>query len=49
MPTAGFEPAIPAKEQPQTHGLDRAATGIGEKFAIILLITTAAEDCFWYV
>jgi hypothetical protein len=26
---AGFEPAIPASERPQTHALDRAATGIG--------------------
>ena len=29
MPPAGFEPAIPASEQPQTHALDRGATGIG--------------------
>ena len=29
MPPAGFEPAIPAREQPQTHALDRAVTGIG--------------------
>ena len=29
MPPAGFEPAIPGSEQPQTHVLDRAATGIG--------------------
>jgi len=26
---AGFEPAIPVSEQPQTNTLDRAATGIG--------------------
>jgi len=26
---AGFEPAIPTSEQPQTHALDRATTGIG--------------------
>jgi hypothetical protein len=26
---AGFEPAIPASERPQTHALDGAATGIG--------------------
>jgi hypothetical protein len=26
---AGFEPAIPASEEPQTQALDRAATGIG--------------------
>ena len=30
MLPAGFEPAIPASERPQTHALDRAATGIGE-------------------
>ena len=28
MPPTGFEPAIPASERPQTHALDRAATGI---------------------
>ena len=26
---AGFEPAIPASERPETRALDRAATGIG--------------------
>jgi hypothetical protein len=36
MPLAGFEPTIPASEQPQTQDLDRAANGIG-----ILLITVA--------
>jgi hypothetical protein len=25
----GFEPAVPSNERPQTHALDRAATGIG--------------------
>jgi hypothetical protein len=29
MPPAGFESTIPASERPQTHVLDRAATGIG--------------------
>jgi hypothetical protein len=29
MPPAGFEPTIPVSERPQTHALDRAATGIG--------------------
>jgi hypothetical protein len=29
MPLAGFEPTIPASECPQTHNLDRMATGIG--------------------
>ena len=30
MPPAGFEPTILASEQPQIHGLDRAATEIGD-------------------
>ena len=29
MPVAGFEPAIPVGDRPQTHTLDRSATGIG--------------------
>jgi hypothetical protein len=29
MPPVGFEPTIPASEQPQTYALDGAATGIG--------------------
>jgi len=29
MPAAEFEPAVPARELPQTHALDRAAVGIG--------------------
>ena len=29
MPPDGFEPTISAGERPQTHALDRAATGIG--------------------
>jgi hypothetical protein len=29
MPPAGFEPTIPLSERPQTHALDRVATGIG--------------------
>jgi hypothetical protein len=29
MPPAEFEPAIPASKRPQTHALDRSATGIG--------------------
>jgi len=29
MPPEGFEPSIPASERPQTHVLDRTATGIG--------------------
>ena len=29
LPPAGFEPATPAREQPQTDALDRLVTGIG--------------------
>ena len=32
LPPAGFEPAIPASEKPQTHALNRAATGIGSYY-----------------
>ena len=31
MPAEGFEPTISAGERPQTHSLDRAATGTGMK------------------
>jgi hypothetical protein len=31
MPSAGFEPAIPASGRPQTHALDRTATGVDKK------------------
>ena len=30
MTPAGFEPTIPASDRPQTHALDRAATGMGQ-------------------
>jgi len=29
MPTAGFEPAIPANERPQTYASESVTTGIG--------------------
>jgi hypothetical protein len=29
MPPAGFEPAIPPSERPETHAFDRATIGIG--------------------
>jgi hypothetical protein len=32
MPPTGFKPTIPASEQPQTHALDRVATGIGRMY-----------------
>jgi hypothetical protein len=31
MPPAGFEPAIPVSERPQTHALDRTTNGIGNE------------------
>jgi hypothetical protein len=31
MPPVGFEPTISVNERPQTHVLDRAATGIGKE------------------
>jgi len=33
---AGFEPAIPGIELPQTHALDRAGTGIGSVSIVYL-------------
>jgi hypothetical protein len=32
MSPVGFEPTIPISERPQTHALDRAATGIGTAY-----------------
>jgi len=32
---AGFEPAVPASERPETHALDCAATGIGIIYTIL--------------
>jgi hypothetical protein len=34
MPPAGFEPAIPAGEGPQTYAIDHAVTGIGHILCI---------------
>ena len=42
MPPFGFEPAFPASERPQTHALDRAATGIGH---ICLLVPDVGLIC----
>jgi hypothetical protein len=35
MRPVGPELAIPASERPQTHALDRAASGIGPKYSIV--------------
>ena len=34
-PPAGFEAAVPGREQPQTHALDRTALWIGVHFLTI--------------
>jgi hypothetical protein len=38
MPPAAFGPTIPASERPQTHALDRAATGFGSCLWLYLLV-----------
>ena len=43
MPPAGFEPAIPASERPQTYALDRAATGVG-KLDIVYIVYSVHYD-----
>jgi hypothetical protein len=48
MPPVGFKPTIPASERPQTHALDRAATGIGDIIQYTSKIThlhTASALC----
>jgi hypothetical protein len=38
MPSAGFEPAIPATKRPQTYALDRADTGTGKEIKVPFII-----------
>ena len=46
MTPAGFEPKIPANERPQTHALDRAATGIGMKeFNLKYSVSQDSKKC----
>jgi hypothetical protein len=40
MTPGGFEPAIPISEQPHTHALDRASTGIGKRRVLAHKIKT---------
>jgi hypothetical protein len=40
VPPVGFEPMISAGERPQTHALDRAATGTGDLSLLYKKITT---------
>jgi hypothetical protein len=48
MPSAGFEPAIPAIKRPQTYALDRAATGIGQCMAYLMTIITMENSSKMY-
>jgi hypothetical protein len=44
MPSAGFEPAIPATKRQKTYALDRAATGIGHFSLLITLLFHAVQS-----
>jgi len=48
---AGFEPAIPASERPQTYALDRATTGTGNMFILLQLynIYMVVMDSFYFL
>ena len=43
VPSAGFEPTVPANERPQTHVLDCAATGIGLAVRMLYLNVPVSE------
>ena len=43
MLPSGFEPTIPASERPQTHALERAATGIGWKLLYTYQLSTLSK------
>ena len=51
MHPAGFEPAIPASEQAQTHVFESAATGIGSLHVYfeIKCISRLQHACYSYV
>jgi len=49
MPPAGFKPTIPASQLPQTHPLNRAATGIGYIHPIPTDITFSIIEITEYV
>jgi hypothetical protein len=36
MPPVGFEPTVSAGERPKNYALDRAATGIGITFIVVI-------------
>jgi len=45
MLPARYEPTIPGSERPQTHALDRAATGIDMYVALVTHIYVALCVC----
>jgi len=49
MPPPGFEPTIPASKRPQTHALDRAATGVGHVNVndLIFLCNSLYSPSYW--
>ena len=47
MTPVGFEPTISAGERPQTHALDRAATGTGQDLILIFKIPMDARKNSW--
>jgi hypothetical protein len=50
IPSAGFEPAIPELERPQTYTLERAAAGIGNiKIYLKKLYGPAFENGYWRI
>ena len=44
MPPAGFEPTVSAGERPQTHALDRAATGSGSIRCLLCELYETVEN-----
>jgi len=45
MSLTGFESKISESELPQTHALDRAATGIGHLFGLNILNRQIVTNC----
>jgi hypothetical protein len=50
MPSAGFEPKIPALEWPQTHALERTAAGTGNiNIYLKKFYGPTSENGFWII
>jgi hypothetical protein len=45
IPPAAFEPTIPARERPQTHAIDRVATGIGKFATYTCVLIKSISEC----